>query len=413
MRRLSIWLVCLLLLLPCPAFAGENALTEGVNQGSCRSLTGAVQLLVVFVDSPEFQWLPGECASFRTRIDDAVALLELEAMEYGASLSIAPVYVTAQVTEPYNPSDPWPLVEQAFANTPALLDAVLETQLLETPVLLCLPQRGRCGAFTAQGEDMEYVILFSDADAGSIRHELLHLYGAKDFYYHEDVKAAAQRAFPDSIMLDDGPASTVDSFTAWCIGWTDQLDPVAEQFLQDTAHITPEMLATALADTLYTGFITLEREDGTYTGMMVNGQFHGTGIFQWHSGTFYAGQWVDGKPHGHGTYQWDTGTCYTGDFFNGQRSGQGVMSWPGGTLYTGDFADGSRTGKGIMRWPDGSSYTGDFLSDAITGTGVFTWPDGSSYTGGLLEGVCHGQGVYTYPDGSSTTGTWEHGKLME
>jgi hypothetical protein len=65
--------------------------------------------------------------------------------------------------------------------------------------------------------------------AGTITHEMLHLFGAKDIYEDKQISRDAanlqkmKSVFPNSIMLDshaDLAGKQMEQFTAWCIGWT-------------------------------------------------------------------------------------------------------------------------------------------------------------------------------------------------
>ena len=415
MRKLLLCCLCLLLVFPCTVFATEHLLTTGINQGACARLAGNVQLKVILVDTPKAQWDSTASAVFSKNVEEAVAALEAEAEGYGVSLAIEAAYFSAQVTAAYDTIDSSPLAEEALQAVPGFTSALLKSisGQMELPVLICLPIPGRSVAIPAEDNDIEYAIVFSDSDQSSIRHELLHLFGARDMYIHDEVKAAAMAYFPDSIMLNIKAENTVDSFTAWCIGWTEEPDENAERFLTDTAHLTQEDLNAAWNEQMYTGFTTVEEEKGTYTGMLVDGLFQGTGMYQWKSGETYTGQWVNGTREGYAVYTWPEGTVYTGAYADNERTGKGTLTWPDGTCYTGDFLNDSMTGKGTLTWPDGNCYTGDFLNDSMTGKGILTWPDGSCYIGGFLDGQYHGQGICTAPDGSVTTGTWEHGVLVE
>lgn len=392
MRRLLLCCLCLLLVFPCAASAQQHILTTMMNQGTCRKLVGEVYLKVLLVDTPEAQWSSAAGEAFRAQTDAAAAVLEAEADRYGISLALEAEYLPVQVGTEYDSADSWPLVEEALMAVPGLaVDALKSISgQQELPVLICLPNPGRSMAYSVDEKDIEYAIVFSDSDSASIAHELLHLFGARDFYLHQEVKAAALDCFPGSIMLDCKESSTVDSFTAWCIGWTEAPDAMVERFLHSTAHLSQESLDEAYEQSIYTGFATRESEESIYTGMLVDGLFHGAGICRWKSGETYTGQWVNGK-----------------------REGYGVFTHPDGAVYTGAHADNQRTGKGILTWPDGTCYMGDFDQNAMTGTGILTWPDGGCYIGGFLDGQYHGQGAYTAPDGSVVTGTWECGVSVE
>ena len=402
-------ILCLLMWLTgAGAEAAEHPLTLDMNDGACRTLTGSVRMAVLFVDTPSAQWTAEERTAFTRQIRLAAAALEADAASYGVSLTLRLDSYTAQAEADF-------VTDQASLWTSQVLkdNRLLQDGCDGKPVLFCLPGEGRCFAQTALGEEMEYVLLYGDTAPGAIRHELLHLYGANDFYLHPEVKEAAQNRFPDSIMLDTADSAAVDSFTAYCIGWTQEPDARALLFLMDTDHLTPAQLNEALAASMRTGFYTVESDQGVYTGMLAEGRFHGTGEFRWHNGNVYTGQWADGKQHGQGCYVWTSGVSYTGGFDRGERHGQGVMLWTDGSSYTGGIDHGVYSGKGVMVWPDGSSYTGDFADNRMSGTGVMRWPDGSCYSGGFLDGVQHGQGVFTAADGSVITGVWQHGALTK
>ena len=60
--------------------------------------------------------------------------------------------------------------------------------------------------------------------AAVIAHELLHLYGAEDFYVSSSRKILAKIYYPNDIMLSasyDIDTNTIDSATAFYIGWLD------------------------------------------------------------------------------------------------------------------------------------------------------------------------------------------------
>ena len=67
-----------------------------------------------------------------------------------------------------------------------------------------------------------------------ICHELLHLYGAMDYYYPALVKREADKHFLHSIMLDFGGVIHIDEFTKFLVGWNDDLTPDAIDFLKKT-----------------------------------------------------------------------------------------------------------------------------------------------------------------------------------
>ena len=91
-----------------------------------------------------------------------------------------------------------------------------------------------------------------------------------DFYYPDEVNEASKRILGDTIMRED--VETVDSFTAYLVGWTDQISDKSLEFLRETAHITYEEWVEANKNETYTGYVENKQYDGyVYTGELKNG----------------------------------------------------------------------------------------------------------------------------------------------
>ena len=69
----------------------------------------------------------------------------------------------------------------------------------------------------------------------TLLHELLHLFGAEDFYYPAAIKTAAEKWLPGSIM---NGGDSIDDLTRVLIGWDDRLTSNAVDFLEATKHVT-------------------------------------------------------------------------------------------------------------------------------------------------------------------------------
>ncbi len=76
----------------------------------------------------------------------------------------------------------------------------------------------------------------------SFLHELLHQFGAIDYYYPEYLKIKAQKIFPDSIM---NGGSTIDDLTRYIIGWDNELSESAKKFLNEIKIIPKEDISFA------------------------------------------------------------------------------------------------------------------------------------------------------------------------
>lgn len=406
--------VLLLAALACPAAAEgyeEHFLLSEKDCGVCKRLTGDVELAVVLVSLVEAPWTAESRQALEASFNRAMATLEQEAAAYGVFLDLSVQYhaVSAEETISLN-EDSGVWAEGVLGGNPAL-PAYDRTGVQDSqPLILCINTGGRAFASSRLDErTAEYLILFGTEVERSIRHELMHLYGAWDYYLHDEVEAAARQYSPDSIMLSTSHDAVVDSLTAYVIGWTDTLDANARALLNATAHLTQDDIWLALAQNTQDGLRIEQEENRVYTGLLENGVYHGWGVVHWTSGGYYAGGWAWSRRSGQGVYHWESGATYVGDFVNGEHHGRGIMRWENGSVYTGEFVHGERTGQGTMIWEDGSIYTGEFLDGKYHGQGTLTMSDGAVYTGGFQNNTLSGQGLYVWPDGSYYNGAYQDG----
>lgn len=83
---------------------------------------------------------------------------------------------------------------------------------------------------------MEYCLVFSgftdtsrDSASDTIVHELLHVFGAEDYYLPESRKTLVRQYYLTDIMLcneSDLQYFTLGEFTAYTLGWTDEIPEV-------------------------------------------------------------------------------------------------------------------------------------------------------------------------------------------
>jgi len=405
--------------------------------GSCTSLCGDVLLTVVFVDVGDAQWNEQDTLAMKEKIASATEAFVREANGYRVSLSFDTVFYNAYSDEKPLSSkvDEW--AETVFSGVSGLPSYSDAAYWLGKPILFCLKADGRSFARQhKQTSEPEFAVVYPDDEASTIRHELLHLYGARDYYLLDEIKNESGKYFPDSIMLDDNDnGRTIDSLTAFVVGWTDELDETAKQFLLSTEYITDEDVNNSLKDTWRTGLYVETFGSSVYSGMLKDGLPHGLGMIEWENGNTYRGDWEYGKPSGKGTYVWVNGDTYTGDFVDGMRTGKGKYIWASGSTYTGDFVDGTRTGKGTLVWASGNTsytgnfvdgtrtgkgtlvwasgdtYTGDFVADKLTGKGTFVWSNGDTYTGDFVDGTRTGKGTLVWASGDTYTGDFVADKL--
>lgn len=390
----------------------NNIFLQARDYGGCKTLTGNVKLTVVFVNDSQSSWTADAMQKAKSRQATALNQLTTAARTYGANVQFSTVYKTASVNAAPTLDDSAPFAEKVLSGLglPAVysLNTTLASQygVKEAPVIFCINRAGRSFASTGTVNYGEYVVLYSDNNA--FMHEFLHLFGAQDYYFPNEVKTIATSLFKKSVMLSTDELA-IDAFTAYLIGWTDRLSAQAQSFLQKTNHLTDSSYEEEHEKETYTGQVTRQRQDnGYYTGYLVEGIFHGKGTYEWDNGTVYTGDWVNGKRTGQGTCTFSNGK-YVGAFLNDELHGKGTYTWTNGNVYSGDWVSGQRTGQGTFIWKDGTKYVGSFKDGKQHGQGTMTWTNGDVYTGAWVYGERTGQGTYTWANGQTRTGTWEKG----
>ncbi len=445
-----------------PAELRDNFFLGQKEMGCCKTLSGNVAVTVVMVSDSVGQWDAESEANLKTALKSAGQDIIADAAACNTELSLSFHYYNAAMTGDVcngKNNDGWQDDALQKAGLPPLDD--LHNYLIEkydskeAPVVFVFNKTGR--SFARSGKN-EYFILYAEKNFKAFQHELSHVFGAKDYYYPEAVKTLASKLFTDSIMSD---GETVDSFTAYLIGWSNTISVETLQFLMSTKEITAEQMKEANEDELFTGYGTKEMNAGTYTGDLLRGECHGSGTMQYDNGGWYSGGWshgamsgngtgklvydngvyegefLDGKRHGQGTYtyanggwykgQWKEGSqsgygtgksvydngVYEGEFYNGKRHGQGTYTWSNGGWITGNWSNGEQVGAGRgKKIHDNGVYEGEFYNGNRHGQGTYAWSNGNKYTGQWANGEMSGYGTYTYANGKVRTGNWSNGKFV-
>ncbi|MBR5447015.1 MAG: hypothetical protein IKV40_01185 [Clostridia bacterium] len=416
----------------------EHVYLSGRDIGTCLKLNGRNAFLCVFVDCEDEKWTAEDMDAAKAEFEKAGDLISSEAARYGAEAEAVFTYVGGTVTDPdaYFWLDI--LLEDAGYKSESWAREKVARDALAAngAVVVCFNSKDRSHALVGSTESSTERVTLYEYDDHTIAHEILHLFGAEDFYYPDEVKETADRILGDSIM--SGNTLVVDPLTAYLVGWTDLLSDNALEFLEETAHITYEEWLDANKTENYTGYVENKQYDGhVYTGELKNGVKYGKGRLTFDSGNVYEGDFVYGQPHGKGTLIWtngdvyvgdftdgaitgkgtisiaSSGSVYTGDFKDGNLHGYGVFTSLSGTVYEGEFVDGKENGKGRLTFGYGDCYEGDFVDGNMHGYGVYRWVNGDVYEGYFENSKMYGSGTLTYSDGTSVSGTWSNGELIE
>ncbi len=228
-----------------------NFFLSGRNAGASKKLLGNVDLLTVLLKRSRDDWSAQTQNGYYAAVKEAAELIMKEAARYGASLRIRSFHLETTVSPTASPKDGCALVKDYFhKDTVAeLQEHYKKTMKADAiPVILAFNEAGRSFAFkknTAESFDTQEISVLFFKDGGdptdtrhTIAHELLHQFGAIDYYFPEEVKRTAQKYIGDSIMGIGKPV--VDDLTAYLIGWKDTVSANSYWFLKETMWVNAE-----------------------------------------------------------------------------------------------------------------------------------------------------------------------------
>ena len=214
---------------------------QAMNKGTCGKLMGTVAVLVVPVGSPQQKWDEAHLLQFRKHASRASRWLERSAKSCGEKLELHVICHLGKTLQ-LEVKDTCPSLSDILPNSIGedSLASYLETNVLpykfdQAVVIYVVQCHGRAFArVTASNRSEKYYESIwypfplnemdnPDEHAAAIAHEILHLFGAMDFYHLKSVPPAIQATIARSIMLM--PAEVpfeeweVDPITQYLIGW--------------------------------------------------------------------------------------------------------------------------------------------------------------------------------------------------
>ncbi len=227
------------------------------NCGPSLKLRGKVVIVNILVNDMISNWMDSNCVRMcQQEIEYARQILENNAHRWGAPLSIQQIYYTVNIPTYANmAAGNWPMYiyMQFGQNSAAGMQAYFERMYGcdEAPVVLLLNNEQRSYAQVAE-QVTAYMDEFSVVyrTGGSYNryayiHELLHQFGARDYYYPDVTVRAAERYFPQSVMFQWN-GQEIDDLTSYMVGWCDYLTGTAVDFLAETKNITIADVQNAL-----------------------------------------------------------------------------------------------------------------------------------------------------------------------
>lgn len=233
-----------------------------VDNGNCRTLTGKVYTLVIFLDDKESHWNDLTRAMFYDwRFFPSITYIQDKAEVHGVDLQLeCGQYTTKQDAsfQPYYNG----VVANSAANAINNIDIFKQTaETLGFPnkevfhgyiknysgcdqiaYVLMLNKPGRAYAVVDttydDNDSIEFVVAFSSDLMGNrsigstVIHEMLHLFGATDLYddlnRYPKREALCKKLYPDDIMMrsaSDPDDLSIGRLTECLIGWSDYFPP--------------------------------------------------------------------------------------------------------------------------------------------------------------------------------------------
>jgi hypothetical protein len=236
----------------------NNFFLQGNDAGASRRLRGKVALLVVFLKRTPGDWPDERKQACYRAINESQTFLQKEAGKFHAPLELTGYHFEVSVPANADPKDGFRLIKDYFqAEDMESLQKSYEQMLQadEAAFLLLFDDDGRsfavkqdkCDPYASQ--ELSVIFFVGDDEkelSFAMTHELLHQFGAVDFYFPERVRQTAERYLPDNVMRSR--CYVVDDLTAFLVGWRETLSAYVLCFLQDTMWITRSLYSQLLSD---------------------------------------------------------------------------------------------------------------------------------------------------------------------
>lgn len=232
--------------------AQTDATRAAFNIGVCKTLAKNAHVMVLFLDDAESGWDEEAITEYlQEAVDPALTYLENEAAEYGITLDLDYSYYVDETGKPCSVAylgtvtDGADINDDIMEQSAAALGFTSKFEMLEQDridsgeeqiaYLVCTNKNARSFAVISSGEGMEYMMLFNQipdkwSRKNGVAHEMLHLFGAEDMYAENgkniNREKLAKKLHRYDVMLEarwDISKNTVGPFTAYCIGWLDEL----------------------------------------------------------------------------------------------------------------------------------------------------------------------------------------------
>lgn len=237
-------------------FAGHFALAAK-DKGCSKKLYGKVTLVAFLVHDRSSAWKQDDVDKIKAVLDKAAKLIKEKSGLTDNRLRVSYAFDDVPIQFRYDGENYEHIVHEVLKqygfDNAADYQAHYEKKFgkTEAPLIFIINRNFRSFARNTEsdstgsaGSEYSFVSFNDDVDScvRTMIHEVLHQFGAVDFYLPDKVKQVAENIFPDSIMLK---GQEIDDLTRYIIGWDKKLSDKATQFLSETSTVTAEEIAEA------------------------------------------------------------------------------------------------------------------------------------------------------------------------
>ncbi|MGM9682861.1 MAG: hypothetical protein ACI3XQ_04615 [Eubacteriales bacterium] len=232
---------------------GIDKLRVDYNLGTCRNLSGNVSVILFYMDDFESGWTADEITKFtNNEVKPGLAFLEREAKLYGVELNLSIKQSYSSIF--YDDEVIISTKETGLATIDVLSQAahglhyssdeemIADFRSQYGTEIVCFTIFNKNGTAYAinphRGQTIqieEHCIVFAydlnsnhhdpiGSQSSIVAHELLHLFGAEDYYATTGRKTLSKKYYPADIMLSANYyiiTNNIGNATAFYIGWTD------------------------------------------------------------------------------------------------------------------------------------------------------------------------------------------------
>lgn len=238
----------------------NHPLFRAKGSGNVKDCRGKIHVRVFFVDDGKCSWTDKMRAAYRTVVNDSLQILKHES-GLGSELEVAWSEENLKMAGTFSKGNeahdvvPALLGVSGTAGISKIQNAFRKAHKVgEVPMMFIWawdfrgsanqshhdPSARRSGEWATIG--VRNLIKDPEWAKHTFLHELLHLFGAEDYYYPPQITAAAEKWLAGSIM---NGGMVIDDLTRVLIGWDSMLTASAEEFLKATSGVTAKEIDDA------------------------------------------------------------------------------------------------------------------------------------------------------------------------